>query len=138
MSKKPTSVTLDEDLAEQLAADESVNLSGLVNKLLHQYMNGDASELAMLELREGQLQSDVETLESNLETKRAELERVQERLGAVRDEQQDQRSETIDEAFNTFDSIHPPDLTTENPHVERFADRLGITPADLLEAYYER
>lgn len=138
MSKTVTSVSLDEDLAERVSNDDSVNLSGTVNMLLREYFQGGRGDLAMLELREEQLQSEVSSLANDLETKREELARVQERIAAVRDERQDQRQSTIEDAFEIFDDIDRPYLDESNPHVQRFAEQLDMEPADLLEAYDER
>lgn len=136
MSKKVTSVSLDEDVAERFAHDDSLNLSGTANRLLRQYLDGDRGEVAMLELREEQLKSEISSLESDLENKRAELELVQERLADTRAEKAEEREDVLPEAADVFDRMPQSELTEENEAVQNWARKADLAPAELLDWYH--
>lgn len=137
MTKKVTSVTLDEDIAEQVSNDDSLNLSGTVNNLLREYLYGntDADSIAMLELREEQLTSDINSLEGDLENKREELSRVQDRLADARDSKQNHREDVLEDAGRAMDKIPQSQLTEDNPAVENWARKAGLDEAELLDWY---
>lgn len=130
MGKKRTSVSVDEDVYRYLQRDD-VNASGLVNQLVRNYMIGPDDGLMMLRLREEQLRSEREELQDRLENRSQELQRIEERIGAVTAD----REEILNDAEDTFT---PSMLDPENPAVEIWADRLGVTPEEFIERMEER
>jgi predicted nucleic acid-binding Zn-ribbon protein len=135
--REVTSVNLDVDVKERLANDPAVNMSGLVNKLLREYMDGNTSEKAMLQFRADQLRTEVGTAKSTLDTKRDELGRVLTRLREIEQSQANKEETLRAEAFEEFDSISRDYLTPTNKHVKRHAEKLDMDPATLLEEYHE-
>lgn len=134
--KKVTSVNLDKDLADHFSNDPGKNLSGTVNKLLRQYIGGDTGERSMLELRETQLQSDIQSLETTLETKRNELADVQERLAEL-DAQEEQLVDdfaanvTFKKGLSSMGNPWQPAHDRET--LEMWADKAGVTVEELVE-----
>lgn len=125
MSKQRRTVSLDPDVDEYLDA-EGVNASQLVNRLVRNYHSADGDELAMLRLREQQLKSEVEELESRLQSKRNELETVQEKIG-------EQRNATAGIVREAIDHLPEHVREPDNPAVENWASKAGMSPEELLE-----
>jgi len=125
MSKDRISATVDESVSEQLERD-SINASGLVNKLLKQYFASGGQSQDMLKLRERQLLSDIESLESKLATKQDELELVQSELAEIRKEKRGTR----EEVFETLENVP---WEESNPAIQQRAEELGMKPAELID-----
>jgi len=130
VSKKVTSVTLDEEIADHFSDDPSKNLSGTVNMLLEQYLSGNGGELAMLELRQQQLESEVEELSGRLNTKRGELEQVNQRIREIETNQTDEAVNAATELLDKFNGEVP---RPDNAAVENHAGNVEMAPADFVE-----
>lgn len=130
VSKKVTSVTLDEEIADHFSDDPSKNLSGTVNMLLEQYLSGNGGELAMLELRQQQLESEVEELSGRLDTKREELEQVTRRIREIETNQTDEAVDAATELLDKFDGEVP---AADNPAVENHASNVEMDPTAFVE-----
>lgn len=106
MSKENISATVDEDVARFLGQDH-VNASGLINKLVKEYKDGDDTDGAVLRLREEQLKSELESLNDQRESKRKELERIRQSR-----EEAESGPDISEEADELFD-----DMETRGVHV---------------------
>ncbi len=95
--KKRTSVTVDEDVLEQLQAREDINVSGLVNRMLRDYVQGDESERAVLEARVERLEDDVADLEQQLKQKRSQLEDARNQLEAYDNRKQNELERELED-----------------------------------------
>ena len=127
MSKDRRTVSIDPDVEEYLAR-EGVCASTLVNKLVKNHITAGGDKLAMLELREEQLLSDIRELEGRVEEKENELERVRNDLEEYRsfDEQTlEQKAALLDgtplEKTNTAVKNHAQDIGMD---VERFIEEI--------------
>lgn len=131
MSKKRTSISLDPEVKAHLDRD-SVNASGLVNKLIKQHFAaGVDDDKQLVKLRLEQVVSERETLEDRLQRKRDEEERLRARLESIEAENTAMKTD----AFDVFDNIAPEYLTADNTHVERYAAELDVAPDELLSEY---
>lgn len=125
MSKERTSLSLDPSVAQFLKQNH-VNASGLVNKLVQQYMNGGAGEDIIREFRIQQLESEVDELQSREEQKRQELQK----LKSIDSKKTEEQEVALEEAKETLSST-PRD--PDNIAIQTKADELDITPEELVE-----
>lgn len=126
MSKHNISATVDDDVYEFLQQDH-INISGLVNRCLTEYMNTGGDVSAVRDLRIQQLEDEAEELKSRAERKkqkaddlRAEIERVQ------TEEQKERLGDVLDSA-----SMIPADPS--HPFITSHAKALDMTPEQLAE-----
>lgn len=133
MTKDRLTVSLEPENAEYLRRDD-INASGLVNNLVEEHRKGGVGEDYLRELREKQLQSELESLMNQVEVKREELDRVQKQ-----EEREDQqRQAAIDERLEKLQDVRG-EITESHPTVEAVASDYfsGDTKA-ALEAMKER
>ncbi len=121
MTKERRTVSIEKEVDEYLAS-EGVNASELVNKLVKNHASAGGDKRAMLELREEQLLSDINSLEQRLGSKREELERVQTQL----DKHQSERENIINQAS---EALGVDDLDQKNRKVEYWAGEVDL-PVD--------
>lgn len=125
MSKERVTVSVDPEVASYLRQD-AVNASGLVNNLVQKQMGGESSEAAMVKLRLEQVNSEINQTKTTLESREVERKRLQNRLSEI----QEANETELDEARDTLEEV-PND--PENPAVQNWADKLEMTPEELLE-----
>lgn len=129
-NKENISATVDPDVSDYVGQD-SVNTSGLVNKLLKQHMNGGADEEQILDFRIGQVQSEVDELEARLERKREELRELRER----RSEKVEAKDDVVAEAAAV---LSRDDLEYKNQKVGYWANQADMTKDELVAEIEER
>jgi len=126
--KKRTSITIDEEVYEYLKQSE-INQSGLINELVKEYKRNDKRRVAALETRYQELIGDAEEAAARAERKYAEAEEVQELL----EEARKGNVNGIEAATDALSEIPDERLTQENPAVQNWADKLGITATQLVQ-----
>lgn len=126
--KKRTSITIDEEVYEYLKQSE-INQSGLINELVKEYKRNDKRRVAALETRYQELIGDAEEAAARAERKYAEAEEVQELL----EEARKGKVNGIEAATDALSEIPDERLTPENPAVQNWADKLGITATQLVQ-----
>ena len=125
MSKERTSLSLDPEVAQFLQQDH-VNASGLVNKLVKQYMSGGAGEAMVRQMRIDQLESELNELQAREEQKRRELQNLKE----IDEEKTAEQKQALSEAKEALqDTPKEPD----NPAIQNWAQDLGMTPEELID-----
>lgn len=129
MGKENISATVDPEVARYLKRD-SVNTSGLVNRLLLNYLNGNSGELQMLKLREQQLEAELESARETVNTTEKQLDSVQERIKRL---EADRRT-SIEEAVEALKGIDG-DIDKDNPAVEHQAKQAEIPKEQLWDEY---
>lgn len=129
MGKENISATVDPDVARYVERD-SVNTSGLVNRLLKNYLNGDSGEVQMLRLREEQLKSELEAAREKVNTTEKQLNSVQERINQLKADRQN----SLDQAIEALDRVED-DLTKDHQAVEYQAQQANVAPKTLWEEY---
>lgn len=125
--KSVTSVSVDEELHEQLRQDEHVNASGLFNKFLREYYSTGAVDGVNFRLRR---------VERELEKSRDRVKRLEEErdeLRQLKEEKEAEKRENIGEVLDTLLTIDEEMLTSENPAVVTKAADLDISPEELAE-----
>lgn len=121
--KERTSVTLDPDLYDRVQRDESMNLSGLVNRVVREYYEGGHPDGLDLQIRR---------VENRLEEVRAEEEKLEQRLSDL-EERKERVDDTLEEALDALEGLSTAKLHPENLAVENQARKLGVQPDVLCE-----
>jgi hypothetical protein len=134
--KKSTSVSIDESLLQEVRDRRGLNLSGLVNEFLQDYLAfGDAAE-AHLEARLSHLQQREDQLEDELDSVREEIDYVEARLEDIGTDDDDSVDEQIDAMLHDFPSGEH--LRVENPAILTWARKLEVEPSWLVEEIEDR
>lgn len=123
MSKETRTVTLDKENDEFLA--EQDNASAVVNDLVTQYREGGDRGTVALELQKSQKKRELETHRNfvqNLETDIQELERLINEF----------KREESAELRQAKDALEHVPNDPENEAVKNWAQKLGMTPDELL------
>jgi len=128
MTKERLTVSVDEDVAEYLQ-QESVNASGLVNKLVTNYLNGGGNTDEILEFRKEQVRSDYEELAARARRKIEELNELERREECDNDVSDEERRETLQKVRQV-----PRDQT--HPIVVDAAETLDTTPENVIAEVY--
>jgi len=123
--KEHISATVDSDVKAYLSQD-SINTSGLINKLVKKHMNGADSSEEMLKLRKSQLESQVKQLKSQQESVVEELELVNSELETLQSEKEDRYQEALD-------ALEHVPWKESNPAIQKQADEVGMSPETLIE-----
>jgi septal ring factor EnvC (AmiA/AmiB activator) len=97
MSKERISASVDPEVEEYLSQD-GVNASGLINRLVKNHASAGDREKAMLQLREDQLESEIESMRAQLKQKEDELSDIRQRI----DEMQPEADRVVQEAVEEF------------------------------------
>jgi len=129
MSKERLTVSLDPELVNQLQ-EKTDNQSGTVNRLLREYFKSGGSGPMALEVR-------IRDLEQRIEEALNERDRVNRRIERLRNEKervereiegrQEKEREKLEEAKEYVRGKQP-----DNPAVQNWAEKLGMTPAELI------
>jgi len=127
MSKKVTSVSIDEELGRRLENDDHVNASGLFNQFLKEYYATGSVDGVDLRLR--RLDRELQKARDKVERLEAEREELLER----KEQQEEAQSEELEEALDVLQSIPNRKLGPDNPAVVNHANDLGLSPRELAE-----
>ena len=122
--KKRKSITFDEDNYEFLSNHD--NASALVRDLVKQYRTDGNREKAALKLRQQQKQRELESAREGVDRLENDLEEITELLQEVKDVETEQWDNAVSALENT-------PKEPDNPAVENWADKLGLTPTALIE-----
>jgi len=125
------SASVDDDVHEFLQQDH-INISGLVNRCLKEYMNTGGDVSAVRDLRIRQLKDEADELETRADTKRQRAKELREELEATKDEEQ---SAELDAVLQQAEYI-PADAG--HLFVQEHATELGMTPDELADAIAEK
>lgn len=123
--KKRTSITVDPDVYEFLSQSE-VNQSGLINDLVREYKDNEKRQVAALRLRYQHLKREAEEARETAERKEEQAQDVKELL----DEAESKETDKIQDVAEKLESVPK---QPENPAVQHQAEKLGLTPEELLE-----
>lgn len=129
MSKDRISATVDEDVAEYLDQDH-INTSGLVNRLLKQYISGGRTDEQIREFRKQQVKSEYKDAANRA---RRKLQEFNELRAA------DAEPDTLpdDERAEWFEKVRMVPRDTDHPLVQDAADALGMDAAAVVREAYE-
>ena len=127
VSKENISATVDPENAEFLA-QEHINRSGLINKLVTQYRTGGATEDVIREFRIEQLEDDADDAEKKAERKRR---RAAELKAAMTETEDREREDILDAAADI-------PASPENAWVVEHADDVDMTPEEFAREIADR
>lgn len=130
MGKRIKSVSIDEDIAEAVDSDDSLNLSALVNQFLKNYFTTGDTHRSAIELRLEQIETEIEETEEKLDGLRRERERLETLLEREKAELEPLRQKAVDLFYGRG-------LEPTNPGVENWAVKMGMTPEELLDKVSE-
>lgn len=125
MTKERRSVSLDKQNHAYLSQNH-VNASGLVNRLLEQYRSGGELGEELLNLRIQMIEDDIDELESRIEARRSTIKQLRQ----AKNQHQESRRQVIEEAA---EQLGPEHLQDDNPAVEHWAEKAGISYGELIE-----
>ena len=132
-NKENISATVDPEVAAFLD-QEHINKSGLINKLLKRYMNGDSSQDRMLQLREEQLEGQLNSLQTQAESIEEQLNSIRQRRTKREKQEQEQQEQLWNEAKSVLEVEEiggTKIVTTEERFLHEWADKLDVTVDEL-------
>jgi hypothetical protein len=139
--KTRTSVTLDANLKERLDEMPEVNLSGLVNDVVRDFVVNGKSQRSGLELRLERVEAEIEELEHQLEEKRELKEEIETQLEERSEKSNGTYEHAVEKVMNTIESRVRRDQglpEVDNLAVTNQAQKANVPPQDLLDEAIER
>ncbi|AUX08291.1 hypothetical protein AArcSl_0641 [Halalkaliarchaeum desulfuricum] len=136
MSKRRKSVTIDENLADEVDRRSEINFSGLVNDLIENYLSeGDNPHKvkAALTVRLDRIESEIERKEKQLNQLREEREEIENLI----EEQEEKRDPQLEKGLKVLQNLPEEKLHTENKAVKNWARKIGIPAENLVEKVEE-
>jgi len=125
--KKRRTVTLSSEADRVLEQED--NVSAVVTDLVEQYAQTGDRGSAGLKLQRKHKLDELEQAKETVDR----LEREVNELTALIEERESQESSEWDEARETLGEIDERRLTTDNPAVQNWAEKLGVVPSELIE-----
>jgi len=132
MSRKVTSVSIDEHLHERLKEDKHVNASGLFNEFLREYYATGSVDGLEFQLRK--TKRELEDARDRVER----LEREYQELKQLQENRQQESDPKLEEKVDVLSSIPDEKLTADNPAVVNHAADLNMRPNKLAQTVRER
>lgn len=129
MTKERISASVEPDVAEYLQRD-TVNASGLINKLVKRHMQGGASENEIREFRKRQVQSEYEALLDQARRKAEEYQELERRGEETQSVPKEERAQLLEK-------VRRVPKETDHQLVQNVADELNKTPETVLEEAYQ-
>lgn len=134
--KKRITVTLSAENVQWMD-DRYNNRSGFLDDLVTQCRNGDGrAEEALQELRAEQLMEEAEDLKAESKRKKREAERKRQKAQEYLKQKEKVSEQAEAELADARDALLDNDgviLEPTNPAVQNWADKLGMTPVELIE-----
>jgi chromosome segregation ATPase len=131
MSKERISASVDPEVEAYLSR-ESVNASGMINKLVKQQMSSGGESKQLLQLRLEQIDSEIDRHKSQVETLKKERKGVESRIREL-EENENTR------LHNALEKLEKVPWEPDNPGIQDWADELDMTEQELiaeLEEYH--
>jgi len=143
MSKKRKTFSLDRDIHSQLTDREQLNASAVVNELLRQYLVQGNGQDVGLRMRLKDIDREIEQKQSEIGRIEAQIDRLQQEREDIQAQIQQRREEGIEEVQEFAEKIQDgmfdtENLTEDNPAVENFATKAGLTPERFIEKVQRR
>lgn len=122
--KRVTSVSIDETLHNRVQQDDTLNLSGLVNRVVREYYEGGYT--SGLDLK-------IQNVENRLEEARAEEQKLEQRLEELKERRERRDNTPLREALDILETLPSSNIQPSNPAIENQARKLGLRPRELCE-----
>lgn len=135
--KSRKSFSLSKENAQWLERQHENNQSAFVDKMVEAARDGNLR--AGLAGKKAQLQM----LRQELKRRQQEIERIENEIESVEadiEEMERNPPDQLEEAFDIVEQVAPKssDMVEDNPAVENHAEKLGMSPEQLVEEYRER
>lgn len=124
MSKETRTVSLDEENDEWL--EEQNNASAVVNDLVEQARRNGGTQMAAINLQITQKERELEHRESDVDRLKREVEELRE----LKRLEQKEEEANLERAADALEGVP---LEEDNPAVENWAEKLGMSAAELVE-----
>lgn len=128
MPKERLSVTVDPDVATYLEQPH-INASGLVNDLLKNHIGGGGEQLASLQLRKRQLESEIDAATGKVSLLQDELNKINSQIDGIEAATDRQRQD----AAEKVKQLYPDRLEPSHPAVKTQAESVNMTPENFIE-----
>lgn len=133
MGKSRRSVSIDEDLDEQLTNRESINASAVINELLRQYLAGGEAADVALKLRKRDLQQQKENKQVNIQRLESEVERLDREIDDIDERIRKRRQDAYEEVETIAERIRDgrfdrENLSADNPAIQNYAQKAQMSP----------
>ena len=125
--KKRRTVTLSREADRVLQQED--NVSAVVTDLVEQYAKTGDRGSAGLELQREHKLNELEEAKDTVERLETEIEE----LTMLIEERKSQESSEWEEAKDALSGIDERRLTTDNPAVQNWSEKLGVAPTELIE-----
>ena len=128
MSKKRKNISIDDNLAKIVEERDEFNLSGFVNRCLEEHFSATSAtnpQEAVLRAELDEIESELSELNSKKEQMRERRNQIEEKLDNV----EGQEPEMIAQAR---DNLRGTPRDADNPAVQNWASKLGITSEQLV------
>jgi len=125
--KERRTVTLSTEANRVL--DQEDNVSAVVTDLVEQYARTGDRGSAGLELQRKHKLNELEEAKETVSRLQTEIDE----LTTLIEERQAQETSKLEEARDALSGISGRQLTTDNPAVENWSEKLGVPPSELIE-----
>ena len=122
--KKRRSVSLDADVYEYLS--KHYNGSALVNDLLTEYMSTEDKQKASLDLQISQKERELSEAQKTVTRLQSDIEELEDLRNTI-------QSSEHTKFEKAYEVLKGEDLDETHAPVKFWADRIGITPAELIQ-----
>ena len=131
--KKRVAVTLSPENVDWLDGKYN-NRSAFIDDLLTECKDGNGrADVAVRELRIQQLEEEADELEHEADSLRRKAERKREQVEELREQNHLSEEQTEADLAEAQDALEHVPLEPTNPAVENWAEKLGMTPIELVE-----
>lgn len=141
MSKKRRTISIDEDIEDELSSREHLNASSIMNELLRQYLFQGESQDAALHMRKKDLEKEIEDTRREIAHLETKVERLQDEKAKVNDMLRERRREGHEEIAEFAETVAAGDfngeLAPDNPAIQNYAQNANMTPERFLDEVEE-
>jgi len=138
MPKQTKSFSLDDDLAERLDNDASMNNSAVVNQLLREYLDAGETADVALKMRKRDLEDKLKAKRRKKSSIESEIERLEREIDDLQSQIEQRREDGIKEVVDFAEKIANDDfvgeLSPENPAIQNKAQKAQMSPERFIDA----
>lgn len=141
VSKKRKTVSVDEDVHNELSNRDHLNASSIVNELLRQYLFQGESQDAALHMRKKDLEREIENTRQEIGHLESKLERLQDEKEQVKEMIRERRREGYEEIEDAAETIRDSpnfNVSVDNPAIQQWAQKANMTPERFINEVEDR
>lgn len=147
MPKKTRSFTIDESVYNQMQARNDTNFSAVVNNFLKRYLRGEETDKAAKRMQVERLKDDAQEKQNEAQNLMQQAQELESELEEEREEREESWEKAVQELqpelHNQLSSVPDDPMPEYKPspdakRVEFYADKIGISPHELVERFPEK